>query len=658
MDSNVDPDVALAVLRRNWGDVDKAATALLEGDTGVAPPPYGTFPPSLGQDDRNTIVGPRTPPPSKPERDSPPGVIDLTGDDDKDLSQALKASLEDHGTTFGPSNRAPDPNWAMVSSNAAIGPANEQAADVHNDDMRRAIEASLSMTNEMTIDTYDELPLEQRVRQGDCPVTLRPTQASRVCAALITHGLFFVPQVRYWISLYRPLPPQIDESEDEPIEILPPQEGIAYVVWSLVETFVNMDLARTTELNVDRALDAFDATLWSGAGEQPGDVAYHFYNKLAWAVETAMLEDLDRDKDTRLFHFRYGLSDTDAPTGPLDKRSDMSVVKVAVRGTPDANDLLSCLSLELSPIGDTGHHQVIFQPSEVVAFQLVRDGMLPSGSNHERRTFAFPNHVYLDQFLQENAKLASDKRRLQRELYAQVDELKERRRHLNWNEGRNVLNDLRSSIHYYENIAEHNDDETRKAHLQDMATKLQAILVRVEREIRILDDQIAKAQISAASVYDCPELQKHRYDLRVVLVHDGLYGRSHLYSYVKQRDKWWKIVDYSTLEVCSHCKYALVTLLTEGQVSEETVLHDPIGLHLNAGPFFLIYSRAIPEESLRPDWPENVKNSVKHNNALFFSSLPPEVANDIEDPNSPPTSPMAYAVEDPELEGEPMDLSN
>lgn len=49
---------------------------------------------------------------------------------------------------------------------------------------------------------------------------------------------------------------------------------LAYVVWSLVETFVNMDLARTTELNVDRALDAFDATLWSGAGEQPGDVAY------------------------------------------------------------------------------------------------------------------------------------------------------------------------------------------------------------------------------------------------------------------------------------------------------------------------------------------------------------------------------------------------
>ena len=47
-------------------------------------------------------------------------MIDLTkDDDDKELARALQASLEDQGgsTTFGPSNRAPDPNWAMVPSN-------------------------------------------------------------------------------------------------------------------------------------------------------------------------------------------------------------------------------------------------------------------------------------------------------------------------------------------------------------------------------------------------------------------------------------------------------------------------------------------------------------------------------------------------------------
>ena len=39
------------------------------------------------------------------------------------------------------------------------------------------------------------------------------------------------------------------------------------------------------------------------------------------------------------------------------------------------------------------------------------------------------------------------------------------------------------------------------------------------------------------------------YDLRAVLVHDGFYGRSHIYSYVRQHDKWWKVVDYSVTEV-------------------------------------------------------------------------------------------------------------
>ena len=51
-------------------------------------------------------------------------VIDLTGDDDSELAKAMAASLQDNqegaSTTFGPSNRAPDPNWAMVSSNVNV----------------------------------------------------------------------------------------------------------------------------------------------------------------------------------------------------------------------------------------------------------------------------------------------------------------------------------------------------------------------------------------------------------------------------------------------------------------------------------------------------------------------------------------------------------
>ena len=42
-----------------------------------------------------------------------------------------------------------------------------------------------------------------------------------------------------------------------------------------------------------------------------------------------------------------------------------------------------------------------------------------------------------------------------------------------------------------------------------------------------------------------------QYDLRVVLVHDGLYGRNHLYSYIKHKGQWWKTVDYNVTKARS-----------------------------------------------------------------------------------------------------------
>lgn len=45
-------------------------------------------------------------------------------------------------------------------------------------------------------------------------------------------------------------------------------------MWSLLETFVNMDLARTTELNIDEALEAFDAEPWKNPATPPGEHAF------------------------------------------------------------------------------------------------------------------------------------------------------------------------------------------------------------------------------------------------------------------------------------------------------------------------------------------------------------------------------------------------
>lgn len=102
--TNVDSDTARRVYIKHNKDLDRAAEALLLGE--------------IGQDDAWSQRQ-NTPEPNYYDTNDPPPIrvtpapsgttIDLTGE--VDPYQTIPAS------TFGPSNRAPDPNWQMVSSN-------------------------------------------------------------------------------------------------------------------------------------------------------------------------------------------------------------------------------------------------------------------------------------------------------------------------------------------------------------------------------------------------------------------------------------------------------------------------------------------------------------------------------------------------------------
>jgi predicted SprT family Zn-dependent metalloprotease len=100
-----------------------------------------------------------------------------------------------------------------------------------------------------------------------------------------------------------------------------------------------------------------------------------------------------------------------------------------------------------------------------------------------------------------------------------------------------------------------------------------------------------------------------QYDLRVVFVHDGLFGRKQFYSYVKDKGVWWKTVDNEVTEV-RFCSSSCPSCSSFYQASEETVLTDRTGVHLGAGPYMLLYSRALtPDdqteyESKKIEWPE------------------------------------------------------
>jgi hypothetical protein len=134
-----DPEIARRVLRKHNGDIHKAATSILEGDTGaedswptnfanLVDVPASVTSPSTPPRKRNDVIPPvrtlTTLIASKPERDK--SIIDLTGDEENsELRRALVASLSPSAygpdtTQFRPSQRAPDPNWAMVPSNVCF----------------------------------------------------------------------------------------------------------------------------------------------------------------------------------------------------------------------------------------------------------------------------------------------------------------------------------------------------------------------------------------------------------------------------------------------------------------------------------------------------------------------------------------------------------
>ncbi|OBZ66914.1 hypothetical protein A0H81_13252 [Grifola frondosa] len=653
MGGAVESEVALNILRHHNGDVYKAASTLLENGDEFSS--GGTFPDiPMDTGDAGTS-GPRTPPPSKPERSSP--VIDLTAEGEENLSRAMQASLEGHEPAFGPSTRAPDPSWAMVPSNVEVG----TSTGVSHDDqsLSRAIEASLQ--SNINDETFEELPLEERIRQGGRPVALRPTLSTLTYAGLLLHGLFHVPQIRHQIALWRP---KLDPDQETAEEVSPPTSGPGFMIWSLLEIFVNMDLALLSELSVDAAIDAFTADHWNSPAERPGDMTYpnsHGRSKRPCMRRLQTNHSIPRGTGMRSHTSSDGIDSPPIPqTLPLPvrlqrRRPQPGAIRPADRpvcgegGHPrnGGHKRLGLLPLlgARPPRGGPAKQQVIFEPSDVVAFQLVRHPPA-AGTRAEVQTFGYPKHVYLDQYLAENVQLANTRRAQQKELYAEVEGLLARRRALmrhdvrimhpavhvrrsNTVQERDVLEDLQSVIYYYEHVAESNGDAERDSEIKNHPEKLRKIVERIEGELMAIDSKVGELRADAAKVLECPELQKHRYDLRVVLVHDGQYGRNHLYSYVKQRGTWWKTVDYTVTEV-----------------TEELVLTDPVGLLYEAGPYFLIYSRALSEEDegVRAPWPEDVKDAVKHNNKIFLSQLPPDIATRVVDPNSPPSSPYMSAT--------------
>jgi len=550
-------------------------------------------------------------------------VIDLTGEheEDPELNRAIQLSMEgDREPVFRRSDRAPNPNWAVVPSNIAA----PTAISSEDQSLAQAIEASLNTS--IAEDKFEELYNEHRIRHDRRPVAIRSKDQSKCYSALLLQSLFFVPQIRTRISKWI-----VEDDGKRPTdlpEILP---------FTLLHLFTYMEFAVLSYLVTDDLPACVTLSTPANATDVPGDLTSDYYKKLVYILEvefqkSALKIDPSASQE-RIFHLRYAPPTAQINNFGIDERFDTACVRVEIRGTEDRNDLVSCLSVQLgldAAIRDPNAQDEIserprlFQPSEVIAFNLTRvqPQKEPQGfigpqlrqAKDEKGPFRYPRSVYLDQFLNENAQLAAEKRLERKKMYDEVESLAAKREILTHFEGQDVLKNLEGTLFYYEKVAAKDGGPDRLAHLSAMVEKLRNIIAKVKNELQALDDRVTYLRHAAETIFDDPSIQRHRYDLRAVLVHDGLYGRNHIYSYVNDGKVWWKTLD-----------------LHVSEVSEETVLTDSTGLHLGSGPYMLLYSRAVPEgsESESLQWPSGIQTDCREESERMLSDIPRELVDSI-----------------------------
>ncbi|KAJ7039735.1 hypothetical protein C8F04DRAFT_277914 [Mycena alexandri] len=582
---------ALAILRKHDGDLEKAADSIFSNAT--ADDTQGRTQEEL-ESIANISGRGRGAGTQSADRD----VIDLTGEDSppRDArSRSRRArSNPPTDTRFRATTRSPDPAWQMVRSN--------QPTDVKSEDdqLKEVMQASL---HEFAADEVDTVPDNEVVlREDGRPIVLRADAPGKAYAALVIQCLFNVPQVRQRCSkLHLNL---VDGN-------LPRAgHGHEWAMWTLIEMFTALDLGVVTVFTDEELL-----TAWGTHTLTQTDSLAQLSKLFLAEVAAAVQSDLDNQgveevpNVNKLFHFKHCKVHIPV-TGPPRQISDLDtghVVTIDINPESPPNELVTRLSQTLNTYhdDDSSEHQLIQEPSEMVTFHINVNPLSSTTGGPSPEPFVFPKSIYMDQFLAVNLDLANETRASQRQIQKDLELLTTKKQNITRFEDRDVFEDLRGGIDYYENVAQCDTPE-RLAQLKTTATKLKNILQKFEAEVADIDEKIASLQTELDGLFDNPELQCHPYDLRSVLVHTGLPGRKHIYSYVHDKGVWWKTVDYTVTEV-----------------SEEVVLSDPAGLHLGAGPYMLMYSRRQSDAELREpvNWPPGFIQSVSENNAIFMQQL-------------------------------------
>ncbi|KDR77057.1 hypothetical protein GALMADRAFT_139084 [Galerina marginata CBS 339.88] len=614
--TSVDSEIAGQVLRKYNGDMEMAADALLAEETTEGWNSwYRTYPevmyldgelepipaPAALPEDRNSPTW------SLPELAALPStsLITLTTEDGLAIQLSMQEASQQIQSQphFGPRERALHPRTADIkfecTEPATGSTAGTAARDGHKSN--ETIQASLRDFEEDE-DRADVSPFKATIREGGRPIALRTDNRPLAYAALVVQALYFVPQVRATVSNLRL--PKVDPETalDHPDRSM----------WNLIELFTNMDLSQLSAIVDKELLPSLEIPPFDGT-KLLGEASSTVVKSLAHLIEQHLKAQTgENEEDDHLFSFIHG--QVTLVGNHLSQRTNSTdsgmVVAVEFGQDPQHNDLNSCISDTLTRYtSKASYHDVIIKPSDVIIFELKRLPVTLSNGSASPDSFSYPKTIYLDQFLFDNLALANSRRKLQIEILGEIEELRAYEESLTLSEGHDPLLNLRSTIHHYKNVVIHKDP-VHKRTLQAIVDDLKDTMADIQREIEDVERKIETLQAEIALLFDCPELQVFRYDLRSVLMHTGLPGSKEMFSYVQDTEgTWWKTVGHEVTGV-----------------TEETVFTDPDGSHLGADPYMLFYSRYLSEEQIHEPlvWPTTFSKAVEKHNRSILTAWRPE----------------------------------
>ncbi|KAJ4489971.1 hypothetical protein J3R30DRAFT_3693433 [Lentinula aciculospora] len=494
--------LVLNVYRKNGGNADKAAEALLSGGLESSASSWGN---DAGNSSMSMTLVPiiKTPKTPSARQNTPEDIPDLVGrtnddrmfaDDDEDLIRALELSMEV-----------------------------EESVEIVSNDKEIVME-----NGEEELEDLAEL-----LRKDARPISLRSPTPNTIYAALLLQALFHVPQVRNRLANVQiPEESSLSENSDPA------------VIARIIELFGNLDLANLARLDCDGVFKALDVppvtTTTAVASQQEEQIPL-----LTFKSAQVDIEPGQSPRITQTSNHTYV---------SLDLSSSSGVVPGELLGS----DLFTRLAQDLSkPVLDTqgqgrpsgSTHTVISTPSEVVVFiptsyilSSLSSSSTPvsfavplhnvSSSTPSSSRFSYPSSLYIDPFLLSNIPLVRQKHKERQELVssssstpmaAPAPALQSLD---NSAQGQGVLPSLRAALYYYEHVANRSEGEDgtevggeeRRKTVEDAEKSLRATLEGMEKALKDLDTKIVTAKAEMKALLEDEKLKRFQYDLRAVLM--------------------------------------------------------------------------------------------------------------------------------------------